>query len=792
MTFHIPGYERDSLLAAVVQALVLRDGVYLSPQPEQQQSARVRPRQLPAPVRGFTDRVLESALLDRALDRLGSDDPLPVLIIVGGPGVGKTALAVHWMHSLRTRFPDGELVVNLRGYDPDRPLSAAQALDRLLRGLGLPPSQIPDDPDDRAGLFRSLIAGRRMMVLLDNAAGADQIRPLLPGAPGPLFVVTGRDRMARLSAREGIDHVPLGILHEADAITLVRDITGSARPDDSEADLARLARSCARLPLALRIAGVRAASRPAMPLSELVEELRDTTGSWDALTVEDGSGSDDVRSAFAWSYREMPEAAALLFRMLGLHPVPEIGVGAAAALAGLSERDARRAADVLAGASLIETTNVDRYRMHDLLYAYARAESYAHDSALVRRTAIERLVGWYAHSVDNAARLVVDGDRLLPRPPLDEEAVPTSFGSADAALAWFDAERQNILASVRLAESSGLPLHAFALAVAASAVYLGYFHFDDWAETSEIAVRVAPDTGTDDHVAVAQRNRGMYLFRHGDYLEARASFTDALRTFELNGDARGVAETTNALGLVGLRLRDLVTAADRFMQGANRFTDIGDLRWNAVCRSNLAEVWIELGDLPAALRDLGGLVPSFERSGDVPMRGNALWLLSRARRLDGDADGAKTAIEEALVIATELRNRILEGAWLMEAALVRLAVGDTAEALRDCQRAVALQREIGDASREALALHRTGEVLAGMGRFAESAAFHLRAARRFHDLGETWNEALARIGAADAASALNRGDAEGEQLDLAADCLRAYDDPMAAALKPRLKRRPNR
>ncbi|MFI5842704.1 tetratricopeptide repeat protein [Catenuloplanes sp. NPDC051500] len=783
------GYDRDSLLAAVVQAMALQDGLYLSPQPEQQQSARVTSRQLPAPVRGFTDRARESTLLDRALNRLGTGDPLPVLLIVGGPGVGKTALAVHWMHSLRPRFPDGELVVNLRGYGPDRPLPAARALDRLLQGLGVPPSRIPDDVEDRAGLFRSRIAGSRILILLDNAAGADQIRPLLPGAPGPLFVVTSRDRMARLSAREGIDHVPLGTLPETDAVALVRHITGSARPDDSAADLARLARSCAQLPLALRIAGVRAATRPATPLSELVEDLRDATGAWEALTVQDGSGSDDVRSAFAWSYRELPEAAALLFRMVGLHPVPEIGVGAAAAVAGLSERDARRLADVLAGASTIEATSAGRYRMHDLLHAYARAESYARDPVHARRRAIGRLVGWYALSVDNVARLVSGGDRLLPRPPLDEEVSPARFESADAASAWLDTERQSILSSVRLAESSGLPLHAFALAVAAGAVYLSYFHFDDWAETSEIAVRAAAGTGIELYVAVAERNRGMYLFRHGDHGEARTSFMDALHTFERIGDARGVAETTNALGLVCLRLRDLVTAVDLFTRGANRFIDIGDARWNAVCRSNLAEARIEAGDLPAAVADLGVLVRLFAQAGDESMRGNALWLLSRARRLGGDVTGARTAIEEALVIATELRNRILEGAWLIEAALVRLALDDAVGALHDCRRAAALQQEIGDSSREALAWHCTAEVLAAMGRRPEAAAFHLRAARRFHGLGDTWNEALARVGAADAAAALGRADAEREQLDLAAECLLAHQDPMAVELSSQLGRR---
>ncbi|WP_349876351.1 NB-ARC domain-containing protein [Micromonospora sp. HUAS YX12] len=310
------------------------------------------PRQLPGDVRGFVNRVKEL----RALDRLLGDDAVAASLVVltGTAGVGKTALALRWAHAVRHRFPDGELYANLRGYDPGQPSRPEQVLDRFLRALGVPASAIPADLEDRETLYRSRLADRRVLVVLDNAATVRQVRPLLPGTSSCLVIVTSRSMLSGLVSRDGGRRLTLRMLAEEDAVTLLQDVTAEYRTGDDAVELAELARLCARLPLALRIAAERAASRPFMPLSELIHDLRDESALWDALTAEDGEEADAVRSVFAWSYRALNTPAARLFRLLGLHPGPDLGTPAAAALAGSPVSQIRQPLDALVGAHLLE------------------------------------------------------------------------------------------------------------------------------------------------------------------------------------------------------------------------------------------------------------------------------------------------------------------------------------------------------------------------------------------------------------------------------------------------------
>jgi tetratricopeptide (TPR) repeat protein len=653
----------------------------------------------------------------------------------------------------------------------------------MLRDLGVLPNRIPFALEDRAVLFRSLIAGRRLLIMLDNASNASQVRPLIPGAAGPLLVVTSRNRMPSLAVRDGVGYVQVDVLPESDAVALVNEVTKRDRSDDSEADVTELVRLCARLPLALRIAAERAASRPGMRLVELIDDLRDTSGLWEALSVEDGSEADDVRTVFAWSYRSLPAQAAWMFRVIGTHPGTDISLPAAAAAAGTSVRDARRSTDVLVGAFLLEHATGSRFQMHDLLRAYANDESRTYDSESERRSILERMFCWYARSADNASDLLAPDDRLVSDLPVAPDVTPASFASADEALTWFEAERQNLLAVARLAEGSDMPTHSLALALAPSPIYMNYFYFDDWSEMTLIGLRSAIAATHVRDKAVVQENRGKYLLRRGEYGEARVAFTEARQIYEQANDRRGGAESTNSLGLVCLRLRDLNNAAGLFASATAAFSDLEDLRWQGVCRSNLAEAKIESGDVSATLDDLEGLLVLFERLGDVAMQGNTLWLLALAYRLDGNVLRAKAAIDRALAIAEEARNKMWEGFWLIEAARIQLDLGNTADAMLSCQLAASLQRQIGDKSREAMALHCTGDVLRHMQRAAEASAFHLLAASQFHELGEAWNEACARLGAADCAAILERFDSEREQLRLVYACLEPYSDWTAIALK---------
>lgn len=779
----------SAILGSIVQAANISGGIHIHSQPEQQQSARFLPKQLPPAVRGFVNRFREIVRLRRSLGSPEAEASPSVIVIVGSAGVGKTALALHWLHSIRDDFTDGDLFLNLRGYDADRPVPAIASLERMLRDLGVPPNQIPSGLDDRARLFRSLIAGRRILILLDNASSASQVQPLIPGAAGPLLVVTSRSRMPGLAVRVGVTYVKVDVLHESDAAALVRAVTESERPGDTEADVADLVRLCARLPLALRIVAERAASRPAMLLSDLIEDLSDRSGLWEALSIADGSEVDDVRSVFAWSFRALPEQASWIFRVIGLHPGLDISLAAVAAAAGTSLREARRSTDVLVGAFLLDHVAGSRFQMHDLLRAYAEAEATARDSALTRRAVFDRMFNWYARSADNASAMLAPDDRLVPSRTLATDTIPTAFGSADEALAWFEAERQNLLAAARMAEVSNMPDHAFALALAPCPIYMNYFFFDDWAEMSLAALRSVAGGPNVRDAALANENRGKYLLRSGQYEESRAAFAEALQMFEQAGDRRGSAEAMNSLGLVCLRLRDLESAVGLFESAADRFTDLQDIRWQCVCRSNLAEVRIERGDLSAALAELTDLLQVFGNLGDTAMKGNTLWLVAWAHRLEGDLVGARNAIEGALAIAEEARNKMWEGFWLIEAARIQLDLNQTEEALLSCQLAASLERQIGDLSREAMVFHCVGDVCQRMGNWTDAAAFYSQASRQFDSLGERWNEALSRLGAATAASAMERFGVERDQLDLAYGLLEPYTDAIAVALRQDIRAR---
>jgi tetratricopeptide (TPR) repeat protein len=773
----------DSIVGNVVQAGHIRGGVHVHPRPEPLPMDRFTPRQLPAPTPVFVNRSKEVEKLWNHLAANESPQPHPVIVVVGSGGVGKTALALHWLHRIRDRFTDGDLFCNLQGYGAGQPVLASTVLERALTGLGVNSDRIPFELDDRAALFRSLIAGRKILILLDNAANASQVRPLIPGAAGPLLVVTSRSRMPSLAVRDGVRYVQVDVLGEPDAVALVHEVTEADRTGDSEAEVTELVRLCARLPLALRIAAERAVSRPRMRLTELIEDLRDTSGLWEALSVDDGAEIDDVRTVFAWSYRSLPETAAWVFRVIGLHPGADIGLPAVAAAAGLSVRDSRRATDVLIGAFLLDPVNGARFQMHDLLRAYANAESRARDTGSALTSVLERMFCWYAGTAAGASAMLSAESRLIADLPTAPETQPEVFDSRAAARNWFEAERKNLLAVARLAEASGMPRHALALALAASSIYMSRFHFDDWEEMSAIGLRASAELPDLPAKAIAAENHGKFLLRRGKYDLARAAFSKALRAHGESGDLRGAAEATNSLGLVCLRDRRLEEAVDRFAAAAESFAGLGEDRWVAVCRTNLAEARIALGEPAAALTELDDLLRHFTERDDTAMRGNTLWLLAWARRASGDATGAQTAIHQALAIAEAAENRMWEGFWLIEAARIQIALGALDEAMEGCLLAAALQRQIGDKSREAMAIQCTGDVFSRLGRAEESFAFQMQAAHQFSELGERWNEGLARLGAADVLSALDQPATMREQLRAALACLEPFTDARAAALQ---------
>ncbi|MFC4588698.1 AfsR/SARP family transcriptional regulator [Sphaerisporangium corydalis] len=397
------GAEPGPELREIHQAILRGSPSAGTRRPREARAARPVPAQLPAEVPAFVGRESELAALT-ALSRPARPPVMGVVVVSGTAGVGKSALVVRWAHRARADFPDGQLYVNLRGYDPRRPVPAADALAGLLAALGVPAPDAPADTDERSARYRTEISGRRMLVVLDNASSVEHVRPLLPGTPSCVVVVTSRDSLAGLVALHGARRLDLDLLPAPDASALLRALVGG-RVEQEPGAAAALARQCARLPLALRIAAELASARPASPLSELVAELADQRRRLDLLDAG-GDPRAAVRAVFSWSYRRLPADAARAFRLLGLHPGPDLDPGAAAALIGVPPDDARRLLGLLAHAHLIGPARAAGHGMHDLLRAYATDLAHTEDSEADRQAARRRLAdhyrddaGWLAFGV---------------------------------------------------------------------------------------------------------------------------------------------------------------------------------------------------------------------------------------------------------------------------------------------------------------------------------------------------------------------------------------------------------
>ena len=424
------------------------------------------PHQLPPAVGNFLGRpaeLAELALLFGTGQQDEGDLPGPIVAITGTAGVGKTALALHWAHACRSAFPDGQLYLDLRGTDPEPPVQSGQALAGFLRALGVASTEIPRDLAERAALYRSLLSGQRVLVLLDNARDVEQVRNLLPGSPSCAVLVTSRDSLTGLVARHGGHRLGLDVLPTEDAVRLLHALCGprvAAEPDAA----AELANHCAGLPLALRIAAERAGHRPGTPLAALAREFAGPQAPLDLLAA-DGDARTSLRAVLSWSYVRLAPDAARAFRLLGLYPGGSVQAGGLAALLGTTcLAEARHLLDVLARAHLVLPSGPARYTLHRLLQAYAGELAVALDAEPDRRLAANRLLEYYLDSAAHAVDLLFPASRqhgaeLAPGHPL-----AVRLADRTAARDWLDAERSTLTALATLAGKQGWPRHALRLA----------------------------------------------------------------------------------------------------------------------------------------------------------------------------------------------------------------------------------------------------------------------------------------------------------------------------------------
>ncbi len=537
-----PGQELRGMYEAI-----LRGELRPSPHPDQVVGAIRRvaaPAQLPPDVHGFSGRKEQLRQLDARLPIASPAPDAPVVsaaivAIDGMAGVGKTALAVHWAHQAAAQLADGQLYVNLRGFDPNRsPVTPDEAVRGFLDALDMPPERIPATLEAQVGLYRSLLAGRRVLVLLDNAFDAGQVRPLLPGAPGCMAVVTSRNQLAGLVTTAGAYPMTLDLPSAGEARELLEHRLGTPRIVAESSTVDEIVARCARLPLALAIVATRAATQPSLPLAILAAELREAKGGLTEFT--DPDLASDVRAVFSWSYQQLSPAAARVFRLLGSHPGPDIAGPAAASLAGQPVAEVRPLLAELARAHLLERT-AGRYAFHDLLRAYAAELAQALDADAQRAAALHRTLSHYVHSAYPADRLLnPHRDDPVTPPPIPAGVSPEHAADQRQALAWFIAEHRVLLAMIHRANDDTL---AWQLAWALIRFFAYQGHWHDSIEALTVAMRAAQRLADPLKEAFTHRFLGCAYIRLGRFGDADVRLREALDLYHAAGDEVGEAHT---------------------------------------------------------------------------------------------------------------------------------------------------------------------------------------------------------------------------------------------------------
>jgi DNA-binding SARP family transcriptional activator len=708
----------------------------------------VTPRQLPPAVGHFTGREPELAALNAMLDKPDGRSPGTIVIsaIEGTAGVGKTALAVHWAHQVAERFPDGQLYVNLRGYDPGQPVPAADALAGFLRSLGVPGQDIPPETEECAARYRSLLAGKRMLVVLDNAGSADQVRPLLPGTPACTVVVTSRDALAGLAARDGAARLDLDVLPLEEAVALLRTLIG-IRVDADTAAAAELASQCCRLPLALRVAADLAASRPGMPLAALTSELADLRTRLDLLEAG-GDPHTQVRAVFSWSCRHLDPDAARAFRLLGLHPGPGFDSYAVAALTAATLPQARRALDVLAGAHLIQHVSARRYGMHDLLRGYARELTITPDTGEDRHAALTRLLDYYLHAAAAAM------DTLFPaqchrRPRIPRAATPVPpLADPAAARQWLDSERAVLVAAAAHTSGPDWPGHATRLAATLSRYLLSGDHLSEALTIFSHALAAARRMGDLAAEAMTVNGIGDIDWQQGRLQQAADHYLRAHALFRAAGDRAGEARALGNIGLSETELGRYEQAARQQQKALAIFRDIDDQLGEAHALGSLGLVRQRQGRYREAADNHWRSLELFREIGDREGEAYALGRLGAVDLLVGRYQDAAGYLQQALALSREIGSTVAGSAILGKLGEAYLGLGRYEQAAENFEQALAWFREVGNRGMQTGALNGLGDVLSQTGETGKARAYHATALQLASEVGSPREQARAHSGLA--------------------------------------------
>ncbi len=660
------------------------------------------PAQLPLDAQGFAGRQDELRVLQAMLPsarRPRAGDSVPIVVISGTAGVGKTALAIHFGRQVARRFPDGQLYVNLRGLDPgQRPMEPGVALWYLLAGLGVPSRLFSTSTEERAAMYRSLVDGKRILVVLDNATSAAQIRPLLPGSPGCLVVVTSRNELAGLVAGQGAALVTLDVLSHAEALQMLARRLGRDRVAAEPGAADEIIEECARLPLALSIAVGRAAGRPRHPLADLAAELRDAKGRLDAL--EPGDAATDMRAVLSWSYDQLSEPAARMFRLLGLHPGPDISSSAAASLAGIPRAEAAATLRELAATHMVAEHLPGRFTFHNLLRAYAADLVERCDTEQDRQAAAHRMLDHYLHTAMAASQ------RFSPfRSPLRLAAAqpgvrPGDVADKEQAMAWFDAEHLVLLALIRYAYGNGFDTHAWQIPWTLGPFFNRRGWWRSYVDSQETALGAAQRLG-DTHALAhayhllghAQAQMGAYdaadpnfrraldMFRELEdraneaivlnglagmlekqehYTEALAVALDALRMLKAAGHWWTQATLENGVGWLYAHLGQYDQALAHCQRALGLHRESGHRGGTADTLDSLGFIYRHLDDLSQAKACYRQAIDAYREIGAHFGEGNSLSGLGELLAAEGDLDGAREAFRAAVAILDTLPHPLVD------------------------------------------------------------------------------------------------------------------------------------
>jgi tetratricopeptide (TPR) repeat protein/transcriptional regulator with XRE-family HTH domain len=691
-------------------------------------AAAVVPALLPADIAGFVGRADELRRLDALLEENppGSSSPVRILTVTGTAGVGKTALAVHWAHRVRQHFPDGQLFVDLRGFAPGTaPVRPIDALSQVLRALGVQAEHLPSDVHAAGDLYRSLLADRRMLVLLDNGCDADQVRPLLPGGAGNLVLVTSRDHLSGLIAREGATRLTMGLLQPDEAHALLERILGTERVAAEPQATAELARLCAFLPMALRIAA-----------ANLQGQLHQTVAGYAAMLRPDllgelavhGDVQSAVRAAIDQSYFALPDSARRLFRRLGLIPCPDVSTETTAVIGEVSPAEAAVTLGLLARAHLIEARGPSRFGYHDLLCVYARERAQLEDEAPARQAVTNRLYDYYLRMVDGAATVLHPQLVRLPLPPTGSTGRDVHrLDEPGQAFGWLDAERANLVAAITHAATHGPRPAAWRLADGIRGYLMFRMDSVDWRSAAGAALTAAHADGDLPGQAAAHLSLATLYSRLGDQERAVSEYSRTLILAQQAGWADGAMAAHGSLGNVHLRLGQAAEAAANFSDVLAHARRAGRPAMEAAAQGNLGLAWLELGRLGPSAGQLEEALAVSRRSGARNIEANTLANLGQAYHALGRFDRARECFTRALALHRDLGDQDGEGWTLCGLAALKRDAGDHPGALRLAEEAWGLMRGTGNRRYEVDALTTLGSILERVGRHGPALDHHRRA-----------------------------------------------------------------